>query len=480
LKFEEDNNILLPKITLFTCDPFHTVTNIPELTRDGYSVLKITERLSMKKFEFYLGKMFERSVKRDKQIISGWIESPIIGSQGHGGCFKMAKKLKVGKKIGVCSYHESAKLFVMHRKQMTPEWKHKLNFTAKKVQSNAKPDLYFIVIHKPYKIRHPIKSIAPEIALAFDHQPKNIGMEYLDSLALQEKSDKESSITLVNDLDYQAQTEKLIKGSKMKKEKVISPQNKKLEQLNPQNLNDLPSLNGKRKLEELTKDKEEPQKVKKESIADPRKRLKIEKMEREAALKKESLEKKEPNPLAEKFSSMGKRTLCKTLKGMNQCEIFELSSQIDDKTRGNILSVLKAADQEGDQKKIEEGKVEVEVEIEKCKPIEENKGNQENKEIQEQKEEKDETVPQQDEKPLEIVKEASKPLPGYEQTNNIYEQHEYDQKESIDQPPDFIKQFYELFTLEEMLQAKEKSQMIQTTSIFKKRPFAIFSSKSTN
>lgn len=153
-------------IGFYTCDSVEAVTSIPQIADKGYSELKMEGRISQTRFEGYLGQTFSQWEKKIEKVIAGWVESSISIYQSR--CEQMARELLEAKKVSMSSYHESSKIFFLHRDQMPDEWRIKLNFGVKKLKKNSDPSLCFIIIHKPYKLKAAVKSIDPEIVSTFE------------------------------------------------------------------------------------------------------------------------------------------------------------------------------------------------------------------------------------------------------------------------------------------------------------------------
>jgi len=150
----------------FTCDPKAAVISIPQIAEKGKSEIRMEGQLSKSRFEAYLNNAFNQWEKKLEKLISGWIESPISIYQSRSD--QMAKELLDTDKVSMSTYHESSKIFFLHKDQLPDGWKSKLNFRIKKLRKNSNPSLCFIIIHKPYKLKAAVKSIEPETVSTSD------------------------------------------------------------------------------------------------------------------------------------------------------------------------------------------------------------------------------------------------------------------------------------------------------------------------
>lgn len=150
-------------VAFYTCDAMSSVTSIPQIADKEAPEVKLEGRMSQSRFESYLNQTFSQWDKKIEKVISGWAESSTEVYQAR--CEQMAKDLLGASKIGMSTYHESSKIFFLHKDQMPEAWRIKMNFQAKKLKENAETpsSLCFIIIHKPYKLKAAVKSIQPEI-----------------------------------------------------------------------------------------------------------------------------------------------------------------------------------------------------------------------------------------------------------------------------------------------------------------------------
>jgi len=160
-------------LEFFTCDPIESVTSIPQITDKGKAEIKMEGQLSKARFEAYLNNALVQWDKKLEKLISGWIESPISIYQSRSD--QMAKELLDNDKVSMSTYHESSKIFFLHKDQLPDTWKTTFNFRIKKLRKNSNPTLCFIIIHKPYKLKAPVKPIEPEVV-----QVSGKGIKYTD------------------------------------------------------------------------------------------------------------------------------------------------------------------------------------------------------------------------------------------------------------------------------------------------------------
>jgi len=152
------------KLGLYTCDSFDIVDKIPQINSGEEGKLRITRKVPNEKFGEYLTFTFTNRLKKSEKVIAGWIESHISIYQSR--CDQIAKELLANEVVAVCEYTESSRVFLMHKNQMKDDWKTQLNFREKKVNKGSNPSLFFILVHKPYKLKGDAKMIVPEAVTA--------------------------------------------------------------------------------------------------------------------------------------------------------------------------------------------------------------------------------------------------------------------------------------------------------------------------
>lgn len=159
-------------LSFYTCDSLAAVTVIPQIVETGPPEIKMEGKISMNRFETYMALAFNQYEKKVEKMISGWIESSISIYQSR--CDQMAKELLEAQKVSMASYNTSSKIFFLHKDQIPDTWKSKLNFRIKLLRKNSNPSLCFIIVHKPYKVKQPLKYIEPKTVFASEDKGKDI------------------------------------------------------------------------------------------------------------------------------------------------------------------------------------------------------------------------------------------------------------------------------------------------------------------
>ena len=159
------------KLAIYTCDSFDIVDKIPQINSGEEGRLRITKKVPNDKFEEYLGFTLTNRHKKSEKVIAGWIESHISIYQSRSE--QIAKELLANEVVAVCEYNQSSRVFLMHKNQMKDDWKTQLGFKEKKVNRGTNPSLFFILVHKPYKMKGDAKMIVPETVTAATSSEKN-------------------------------------------------------------------------------------------------------------------------------------------------------------------------------------------------------------------------------------------------------------------------------------------------------------------
>ena len=155
-----DSNKEYQMLAFYTCDAVNIVSEIPQLVEKDRSEIKMEGKMSQNRFETYMNSFFGQWDKKREKIISGWVESPISIYQSR--CEQMSKELLETSKISMSTYHQSSKIFFLHKNQIPAPWKAKLNFRIENLGKNSDPSLCFIIVHKPFKMTQPLKCLQPE------------------------------------------------------------------------------------------------------------------------------------------------------------------------------------------------------------------------------------------------------------------------------------------------------------------------------
>ena len=314
-------------------------------------------RISVNRFQAYINKALNGWEGKGEKIISGWVESFI--SMYQHICDHIATDLSKEGKVGVIEYHESSKIFFLHKNDFPVEWNSPLGLNVKKTQGNSNPSLYFIVYHKPAKLTKNVRSISPELIPVFDNRDANISYD-LKNFAVEEDKDdfienslswSQGSIDSIEMFSSNIETdiEFLHKNPfASKNHNEVNTQKKIEDNLNAQT-EDV-SLNKKRPFEEI-KEINTPQKKvvaldprlersQGKTPEDPRKKLKIGKYEQLSnSDKKENLLNYPEEELLQKLSKMSNE------------QVAHFARDLDESTRTYIITKLQTM--EGEKNSIE-------------------------------------------------------------------------------------------------------------------------------
>ena len=136
------------------------------------SVISITNVIPWSNFQAYFSETLKKWESREKdsdvQIIAGWIEPELSIYQN--GLQRISQEFNENEQVGVFKYTPSSTIIVLDKEQMKRQWSDRLDFRVKRVRHNSEPALYFIIVHKPYKLTEAVKSLAPEVVEAIDEE----------------------------------------------------------------------------------------------------------------------------------------------------------------------------------------------------------------------------------------------------------------------------------------------------------------------
>lgn len=349
-----------PKAELFTCDSYDVVNSLPQLVKEGHASLKITGKFSLSKFQAYFNKClnnFATTKNKEEVVVSGWIESHVEMYQRD--LDEISADLDNTNKIILIRYNESSKIYVLTSKQFNPQWRRLLGFRFKKVQKDSRPYLHFIIIHKPYKLAHDTVSLVPDPVPEFGGNNPIFDLNSLHNFEIIKKRPRkvesdEASLLLEqnNDDNYPMGGDDL-----WGQEPVISqptiPRTNKLYSPN------VKSVNTKRGWEEIQTDKKnndlgtigDPTKKVKSEFGFVKKYLDVE--EEKTNRKKLEHRKFEEEPLyqqeesvgeldvmVKKMAKMDRADLIRILEDMEEQDIVELATKMDQKMRDNVINIL--------------------------------------------------------------------------------------------------------------------------------------------
>jgi len=425
---------------------------VPQLgdDMDKHCSLKISGKISLDRFKAYINKSLNNWEKKGEKMLSGWVESHIPHYQST--CDKIAQELWTIGKVGVIEYNESSKIFFLNRHHFPANWERPLGLSIKKIQMNSNPSLCYIIYHKPSKLTKRVQAIAPEvIPIMDDSVPPKMSIE-LKNLEAPRATWKDSQISPTwshNTLDS-------------KEDNAFNPEYPEYYQNQPRfgaqqrqhhhhhgsqsyRPNEKSSLNQKRGYDHHNNSgsKNDPRLVDRSSVTpsmpmeDPRKKLKLSNADKMgSSMANVNYVEKEPAVNTEDEEYM------KKLFEMSDSEAAALAKNLDPKTREQIISKLKILNDEKASTKKEEVETEVSIEIEQDSS--QRTSYNLNKMVDETQ-----IAPK-----TSYRKQAPQYRPRYSQHH-----HQAQQPESlVYNPPEFIQAFYNLFTKEELEEAKEKSQ----------------------
>lgn len=354
-----------PKAELFTCDPYDVVNSLPQIVKEGHASLRMTGRFSLSKFQAYFNKClnnFATSKNKEEVVVSGWIESHVEMYQRD--LDEISADLDSTNKVIMIGYNESSRIYVLTSKQFNPQWRRLLGFRFKKVQKDSRPYLHFIIIHKPYKLAHDTVSLVPDPVPEFGGNNPIFDLNSLHNFEIIKKrprkieSDEASLL-----LEQNADDNYTMGGDDLwGQEPIISqptiPRTNKLYSPN------VKSVNTKRGWEEIQSDKKnnglgtigEPTKKVKSEVGfvkkyldvdeekTERKKLEHRKFEEEPFFQQEEFSQEEPvgelDVMVKKMAKMDQADLIRILEDMEEQDIVELATKMDQKMRDNVISIL--------------------------------------------------------------------------------------------------------------------------------------------
>jgi len=362
------------KTEFFTCDPYNVVNTLPQIVKVGHASLKITGKFSLSKFQAYFNKClnnFTTKKVKEEVVVSGWIESHVEMYQKE--LEDIASDLDNLNKVIMINYNESSKIYVLTNKQFNPQWRRLLDFRFKKVQKDSRPYLYYIIIHKPYKLAHDTVSLVPDPVPEFGGGLPIFDLNSVHNFEIIKKRHKtvesdDASLLLEQNADMGG--DDLWDQQPVISQPIIPRGNKPYSPT-------MKSLNTKRSWEEIDSDRKMKFKDDLETTknGDPTKKVKSEfgfvtkylgveeQTEPTATFQEEPFfQQEEPvgelNVMVKKMAKMDRPDLIRILEDMEEQDIVELATKMDQRMRNNVISILKdlnksqAKSQSGDNHKI--------------------------------------------------------------------------------------------------------------------------------
>lgn len=160
--------------------------------------MKILKKIPKENVEAYFEKTLNSREDRDLHIISGWIECSISLYQSRYE--QIARDFLKNQEVGTATYgNESARIIFMHKDQLSPSWKSKLNFKTRRTSKTSNPILYFIILGKPEKYTSRTKFIAPTVEKTYEPKDFSAGKKSLEEF--EQDYDKVSEGTSIEDFE---------------------------------------------------------------------------------------------------------------------------------------------------------------------------------------------------------------------------------------------------------------------------------------